>query len=330
MISSIIVIFLGFSGFCLSTYLAHKKRRKSEPFICPMRGHCADVIRSDFSKFLGVPVEIMGMFYYGFLAIGYGLTIAIPTIALALTPFLLVASVLAFLFSLYLTFIQLVVLRKICTWCLLSATLSTLIAIFAVFGSLELVMLFVSQYQGVFLSLHILAMSVGLGAATVSDLLFFKFIRDFRISEKEASVLTAISDVIWFAVGLIVLGGVGVFLTNTVAYLASGVFLAKMVIVGVIILNGAFLTLFVTPRLIKISFGEAHPHSDGELVRLRRLAFLFGPISIVSWYSAAMVALLPVVEQWNFGLILTVYLGVVLTGVTIGQVLERHLQRKAA
>ena len=51
MIESVSIIFIAFSGFFLAAYLFHKKRRKHEPFICPLRANCSEVMQRNYSKF---------------------------------------------------------------------------------------------------------------------------------------------------------------------------------------------------------------------------------------------------------------------------------------
>ncbi|MEK7615266.1 MAG: vitamin K epoxide reductase family protein [Patescibacteria group bacterium] len=118
-------IILGLIGFCIAAYIAHKKHKKTEHFVCPMRGNCTAVVHSDYSKFFGIPVEILGMIYYGLVVLGYlGHTITYES--LLLIPLGLL-SMFAVLFSVYLTWVQVFVLRKLCTWCLISAFITCVI-----------------------------------------------------------------------------------------------------------------------------------------------------------------------------------------------------------
>ncbi len=45
----IVIIFVAFAGLFLATYLMHKKRRKTEHLICPLKGNCSEVIQSKYS-----------------------------------------------------------------------------------------------------------------------------------------------------------------------------------------------------------------------------------------------------------------------------------------
>src|SRR3989338_6949307 len=152
MIESVSIIFIAFSGFFLAAYLFHKKRRKHEPFICPLRANCSEVMHSDYSQFLGIPVEVLGLFYYALLALVHGLVLMQDSLRW-LDSYLLLASSAALLFSLYLTAIQIVALKKFCTWCLLSATFCLAIFVLSVAGSIDVVVPLLVSYQTTILSL---------------------------------------------------------------------------------------------------------------------------------------------------------------------------------
>ncbi|MBT5808279.1 vitamin K epoxide reductase family protein [Candidatus Uhrbacteria bacterium] len=323
----IYIVFVAFGGFILSVYLHHKKRQKSEQFICPLRGKCSEVIQSNYSKFFGIPVELLGMAYYGLIAVGYGALIGFNVVSVWLAAILLLATTGAFAFSLYLTFVQIAALRKFCTWCLLSASFSTAIFVLAVSGSLELVIPFLDQYHSVFVLIHVLAMALGLGAATLTDVFFFKFLKDYLISEQESAILSTISEFIWFALGLILMSGLALFLPEASTLLETPKFLAKILIVVVIITNGAILNLVLQPKLIKISFHKKHDHKDGELTRARRLAFLLGPISFVSWYTAFILGSLKDVPL-ELTEILGIYASFLVLGILGGRFIEWHYQNK--
>ena len=123
----IILIFAAFGGFLLSFYIRHKKRAH-EKMICPLDSDCDAVVYSDYSKFFGIPLEILGILYYGIIAVSYALFLIIPAFAAPAVVFsILILTIAAFLFSLYLTFIQAFALKQWCTWCLISAGLCAII-----------------------------------------------------------------------------------------------------------------------------------------------------------------------------------------------------------
>jgi len=130
-LTKIILVILGLSGLSIAAYIRHSKLFK-EKLVCPIGFDCNSVVKSDYSRFLGIPVEILGIIYYSLVAIGYFISFFIePSENFVL--FLAFASILAFLFSIYLTIIQAFLLRQWCTWCLISAALSTTIFLLVIF-----------------------------------------------------------------------------------------------------------------------------------------------------------------------------------------------------
>jgi uncharacterized membrane protein len=137
-VSHIIVAFSGLMGLFIAFYIAYSKKN-AHPLACPLKGRCEEVITSKYSKFLGIPVEYLGISYYLFTFITYSLFIFVNQFfyehyLFALLVMLISAG--AFLFSVYLTAIQLFVLKWLCTWCLISAMICTVIFI-AVFYNLN-------------------------------------------------------------------------------------------------------------------------------------------------------------------------------------------------
>jgi len=124
-----IFIVLGVIGFSLAFHI-YKKKRAGGPLICPLKSNCDTVITSKYSKVFGIPIEILGMIYYLFVAVVHAIFSIIPGIV---TPTLFFVSVFvsafAFCFSIYLTLVQAFALKEWCTWCLFSAFLCLLILI---------------------------------------------------------------------------------------------------------------------------------------------------------------------------------------------------------
>lgn len=94
---------------------------------CSLWSGCQEVLKSSYATMLGIPLAIFGVAYYLFIlfsALAYWQTTKnIFANILAFVP-----SV-GFLFSLYLIYLQLVVIKYICIYCMLSALSSTLIFI---------------------------------------------------------------------------------------------------------------------------------------------------------------------------------------------------------
>lgn len=124
---------LGAFGFWVAWYISKHKKPEQRPLVCPLKFDCDTVVHSDYSKFLGIHVEKLGMIYYGFLAVSYSILIFMPhSLPNAVVGILSVLSLVAFLFSLYLIGVQTFILRKGCFWCFVSAFICIVIFLLTV------------------------------------------------------------------------------------------------------------------------------------------------------------------------------------------------------
>ncbi len=133
-IPEMIIVVASFVGFFIAATIFHKKRTQQLHMLhCPMNGKCDEVLTSRYSRFLGVPVEILGMLYYSAIFFSYFMaTILAINLATWHTILLTALSSAGFLFSIYLTMIQMAALRRWCTWCLWSALMTVIIFFVAV------------------------------------------------------------------------------------------------------------------------------------------------------------------------------------------------------
>jgi len=122
------IIVLSTIGFSISFYIYNKKKKKKK-MICPRRSNCDTVIHSDYSRVLGIKVEILGMIYYAFMAAAYLSSFFVPLWSLQTGMIILGISMSSVLFSIYLVSIQAFIVRQWCIWCLSSAIISLLIFI---------------------------------------------------------------------------------------------------------------------------------------------------------------------------------------------------------
>ncbi len=121
---------LGAFGFWVARHIYIHKRSEEKPLVCMVGFDCHSVVHSDYSKFLGIHVEVLGMLYYGAVTLFYAFLLFIAnTLPVKLTDFMILLSFTAFLFSAYLISIQQFVIKKWCSWCLVSAFVSTVIFI---------------------------------------------------------------------------------------------------------------------------------------------------------------------------------------------------------
>lgn len=130
---SSIIFLLSFIGVSISVYaVAHFYGAVSGSW-CNISAvlNCDLVNKSAYAKLGGIPVSLIGLIGYLFLATGAFLKYREQNIDRGLTHFLLIASILGFLFSLYLTGIEAFILHTFCFTCLISQFTILLIAIFS-------------------------------------------------------------------------------------------------------------------------------------------------------------------------------------------------------
>lgn len=333
----LLIILVAIFGLYI-TYRIWKEKKKEGPMVCPLGADCHKVMGSEFSTFFGINLEFLGALYYLIIILGYILfsvaDTALPQIGLFA---LFVMSAGGFLFSIYLTFVQAFYIKSWCSWCISSAIASTtifLIAFYAFVVSDVSVMPTFIAYLGTFktlvLMLHLIGFALGVGGATIADILFMKFLKDFRISEKEDKVLKTMSQVIWLGLFIAIISGIGLYLPEMEALNESSKFLVKVVVVAVITINGALLNLLVSPKLVSISFKDEKEMQAGMNIhnthRLRKLSFALGAISFTSWYTAFILGSLKSVPM-TFLELLSLYIGIVVLAVIGSQIFEKILTR---
>ncbi len=321
-IYNLVIIASSFAGFLIALYIALQKR-KPHPVVCPMKGDCDAVVKSEHSKFFHIPVEYLGIAYYLLIFFSY--------LSLSITPSfnqqhplftfsVLSLSLVAFLFSIYLTFIQAFLIRRFCTWCLLSAFLCTIIFIAAINGSSFEFLSFLVQYRGPIVGFHVIGLVLGLGGAVFSDILLMRFLKDLRISKSELYILKTFSQIIWFGLAISIVSGIGLYLPDAEGLNQSAKFIAKMTILLVVIVNGAGLNLFITPKLTSMPFGEISDKEKG-LREIRRLSFAMAAISIISWLSVFILGMMRT-SPFELRIIFGVYLLALFAGIAGSQVME--------
>lgn len=189
---------------------------------------------------------------------------------------------------------------------------------------MEALYAFLSAHSLLFLTLHILTMSIGLGGATIADILFFKFLKDFRLTKKEVEVLNIVKTIVLASIVLITVFGLAVYLPKASLYNASATFMAKCTFVLIIIINGALLHMFIAPYLLQLNLERTKAHR-----RWRRLAFALGSVSVVSWYSTFFLAMLKTMVIASYTTIILWYCAILLCGLIGSQIVEHVLTKRA-
>lgn len=317
---TIIPILISVLGIIVSFYIFLKKRRHQK-LACPREHPCDLVLHSHFSKTFGIPNEFLGMLY--FLAILVLIFLPLfgfsPVWDLYLLFFLMVFGG---LFSIYLIGLQAFVIRSWCAWCLGIAFIN-----FALILSLskiptEVFSHLLASQKIWWVIVHNIGFILGVGSATIADVMFFRSIKDGQVSLEEKGTMDTLSNIIWIALGVLVLSGFALFLPEKVRLLASSKFLLKVVVVSVIIFNGFLLNMFVAPYMRRLSFEGTVPAK-----RFRRLAFALGGISFSSWYLAFFLGSLRKIHL-SFSTAILGYVALIVFVIIGSQIMERHLVKK--
>ncbi len=143
-------------------------------------------------------------------------------------------------------------------------------------------------YTRVATILHLIGVILGVGSATITDILFFRFVGDKHITAKEAKLMDSLTKIIWIALIILIVSGIMLFIPSFERLANSGKFLTKNFGLLVLVINGLVLGYYIRPKLVKIDFsnnGKSRFGLSHEVNRkMRRLATIAGVVSITTWY----------------------------------------------
>ncbi len=125
--------------------------------------------------------------------------------------------------------------------------------------------------------IHALSGGIGLGVVLVVDYLFFKFLKDRKIDQREKEVLDHLSDFVWLVLGLIIVSGLFIYFSDMEKYHNSVKFQFKMIAVSILIINGFLMNLFISPKLIDLDLKNLSSYKE-------KMAIIMGTISFMSWF----------------------------------------------
>ena len=132
--------------------------------------------------------------------------------------------------------------------------------------------------------IHLFGVALGAGGAYVSDGMFFQSIKDKMLTQTEIGFMQLGSRITWLGLGLLLVSGIGLFLTDPASYSQSSKFQIKMLIVLVLTINGIYFHLSHIPFL-----KERQNKKFSELPKLveKRTKLIFsGVVSVASWSLA--------------------------------------------
>lgn len=130
-VSSSVVVFMfivALLGFSDAAYLTVEHYRGVVP-PCTLTSDCDLVLTSSYAVVAGIPVALLGTLYY--LAILVGLFAYLDTKKTAIIKWTLLFTIFGLLASFGLIYVQVFVLYSYCMYCIISATVSTVLFISA-------------------------------------------------------------------------------------------------------------------------------------------------------------------------------------------------------
>lgn len=165
---------------------------------------------------------------------------------------------------------------------------------------------------------HIIGVAIGVGGATVSDVLFFRALKDKRISADELGLLHTLGMMLWVGLIILIASGLGFvtlqyMMSGTSSYIVSAWFQAKMTIIAILFTNAFVMHLYVFPFMKKhvgltLTHAKVSPHFS--------LLAATGVVSIVSWYSALTLGVTRGLD-FTYGMIVNLYLVILVFGILV-------------
>lgn len=166
--------------------------------------------------------------------------------------------------------------------------------------------------------IHVISVIFGMGSALVSDILFTFYSKDKKLNKTEINTLSILSKVVLISLFVIIISGLAIFLSDIDKYLNSAKFLSKMTIMVVLIINGYILNTYVWSHLLRDNFFTSRKERS-----VRRIAFVAGAISVVSWIAVCILGLLDTLSL-DYSQIVLLYLSIVLSGSVVSLIIERN------
>lgn len=131
-LNKMVNIFLGLSflGLIDSIYLSYMKLQESD-LVCNVLEGCNLVTQSEYAKIFGIPLAYLGVFFYCLLILT--LLFFLKSKKAICFRFLQITIFAGFLSSLYFLYLQVFVIRALCTYCLFSLVINLIFFIYMFF-----------------------------------------------------------------------------------------------------------------------------------------------------------------------------------------------------
>ena len=127
---------LSLVGLALATYLSVTYLSGAD-LACGAGGGCGAVTTSEYSRFLGVPVALLGVGGYAILLLGSLAALGLPQPPPILRWGIAAIAAIGFAFSAYLTTTQAFLIGSYCIYCLTSASLMTALMLLTLTAAIQ-------------------------------------------------------------------------------------------------------------------------------------------------------------------------------------------------
>jgi uncharacterized membrane protein len=114
-------------GFADAIYLTIEKLTANQQMCIPGLGDCWTVNNSSYSEVFGIPIAILGAGAYLFLALTLLFENRVSFLERFATPMVMGITLTGVLYSAFLTYIEVAVLKAICPFCVVSAIIMVLL-----------------------------------------------------------------------------------------------------------------------------------------------------------------------------------------------------------
>lgn len=184
--------------------------------------------------------------------------------------------------------------------------------------------------QQIFVTIHLFGFALGLGGATIGDIVFIKSLRRNNLSEEVFGFFKTTSRIIWIGLGLLIISGLSIFTLiyleqGSLSLLASSRWQTKLILVAIVTLNGLFFKLAIFSILKNLIHQPLSVQNISPIIW--KLA-ISGTISLVSWYSIFILSLLPRTFRPQILIIIGVYVFALICGAIISKSILFNLAKK--
>ncbi len=132
-----IILIIAFLGLSDAIYLLIIKLSSNKALCVPGLGDCWSVNNSIYSEWNGIPISVFGMLAYISIILLLTLLNRVSFLKNFNHIFILGISLIGFIFSIYLTYLQIAVIKAICPFCIISAITMTTVFVLSIFYFFE-------------------------------------------------------------------------------------------------------------------------------------------------------------------------------------------------